>query len=186
VISNRLVCCSCALGVRVRFEDNACSSSKLHRHTHVHKRARHSPAMVVRSQLESAEHCLSTGHAFFVRIVQPYELFCAKCGDFVYDDRFDTFRDKALDLNKPSSPGSKEKKKRRIAQVVRGIHNMGSTCFLSAALQCLFALPSLNLFFRIYHQVSCICVIVRCFPTTEHTVCRCACCMLSTVCQFVD
>jgi hypothetical protein len=144
----QLACVACGAGnLRDRFEDIRSSDA-----------SRHGQALTITG---AVMHSIETSHCVFVRLAEPQELFCSKCADFVYSESFDALKQGEHRTTEHETKTTKAATLRESA-VARpashwtfaGIHNMGNTCFLSAALQCLFALPSLQLFFQNCKHVS--------------------------------
>lgn len=85
------------------------------------------------------EHLSSSGHNFALRVGSPHELYCFTCRDFQFSSLFDRFckrkrsRSSFLQVksNKRGSCG------KGVSGQMKGLCNMGATCFMSAVLQIL-------------------------------------------------
>ena len=81
------------------------------------------------SDLALHQHLLNENHFLCVQTAGPTELWCGHCGDYQYSDMFDTIMSKKRKYSRSYQPSR--------APVLRGICNMGATCFMNSVLQVL-------------------------------------------------
>jgi uncharacterized UBP type Zn finger protein len=82
------------------------------------------------------KHTADTGHVVCVRNKDPAELFCIACNDFQFSSVFDKiFRRKRTRTG--ALYGKSKVSGAAMPKIVKGLCNMGATCFMSAVLQVL-------------------------------------------------
>jgi len=85
------------------------------------------------------EHLSSSNHNFALRVNSPHELYCFTCRDFQFSSLFDRFckrkrsRSSMLQVKSNKRVGNG----RGMSGQMKGLCNMGATCFMSAVLQIL-------------------------------------------------
>jgi hypothetical protein len=87
-------------------------------------------------------HLIQESHHLCVHVEEPFELYCGHCGDFQYSDYFDDLmhRKRRFSISVSSVPDVTQLISSAALQAptnIRGICNMGSTCFMSSVIQVL-------------------------------------------------